>query len=74
MKHLILIAFLFTSSVVSFAQTKLLINRKDGTKDSIAVNTISRIRLSTSGGMNTSGIETGDTIVLYDDGTDTFFS
>ena len=62
MKHLILIAFLFTSYVVSFAQTKLLINRKDGTKDSITVNTISRIRLSTSGGMNTSGIETGDTI------------
>ena len=48
MKHLILFTFLLTSNFVSFAQTKILIDRKDGTKDSIAVNTISQIRFSSS--------------------------
>ncbi len=49
MKHLILCTFLLTSYFVSFAQTKLLIDRKDGKKDSIAVNTISQIRFSSPG-------------------------
>ena len=49
MKHLILFTFLLTSSFVSFAQTKIFIDRKDGTKDSIAVNTISQISFSSSG-------------------------
>ena len=48
MKHLLLFTFLLTSNFVSFAQTKILIDRKDGTKDSIAVNTISQIRFSSS--------------------------
>lgn len=64
MKHLIFIALLLTSYFGSFAQTKLSIDRKDGTKDSIAVNTISQIRFSSSGEMTTSGIETGDAISI----------
>jgi uncharacterized protein (TIGR02145 family) len=49
MKHLILIALLVTFYFGLFSQTKLVIDRKDGTKDSIAVNTISQIRFSSSG-------------------------
>jgi len=48
MKHLILFTFLFTTYFTSFAQTKLIIDHKGGTKDSIAVNTISQIRFSSS--------------------------
>jgi uncharacterized protein (TIGR02145 family) len=49
MKNLILIAFLLTSYFVSFGQTKLVIDRKDGKKDSIEVNTISQISFTSSG-------------------------
>jgi hypothetical protein len=49
MKNLILVALLFTFYIESFGQTKLVIDRKDGKKDSIAVNTISQIRFSSSG-------------------------
>ena len=59
MKHLILIALLLSSYIVSFAQTKLIIDRKDGTKDSIALNAISKIRFSSSGNTINPGIETG---------------
>ena len=48
MKHLLLFTFLLTSYFGSFAQTKLVIDRKDGTKDSIAVNNISQISFSSS--------------------------
>ena len=59
MKHLILITLLLSSYIVSFAQTKLIIDRKDGTKDSIALNAISKIRFSSSGNTINPGIETG---------------
>jgi uncharacterized protein (TIGR02145 family) len=49
MKHLILIALFFASYIGSFGQTKLVIDRRDGKKDSIAVNTISQIRFTSSG-------------------------
>ncbi|MFZ1675692.1 MAG: FISUMP domain-containing protein [Saprospiraceae bacterium] len=48
MKHLVLFTFLLISYFVSFGQTKLVIDRKNGTKDSIAVNTISNIKFSSS--------------------------
>jgi len=48
MKNLFLFTFLLTSYFVSFAQTKIVIDRKDGTKDSIAVNAISQFTFSSS--------------------------
>jgi uncharacterized protein (TIGR02145 family) len=48
MKHLVLFTFLLISYFVSFGQTKLVIDRKNGTKDSIPVNTISNIKFSSS--------------------------
>jgi hypothetical protein len=48
MKRSIVIAVLIISSCASFAQTKLLIGRTDGKKDTIALNAISQVRFSPS--------------------------
>ncbi len=48
MKYLVLFTFQLLSYFVSFGQTKLVIDHKNGTKDSIAVNTISNINFASS--------------------------
>ena len=63
MKRNIFIAILLTFSFASFAQTKLLINRKVGTKDTIALNAISQLRFYPTGIVTGSSI-TGSSYVI----------
>ncbi len=49
MKRLIIVTVFLVSGVGLFAQTKLIVGRKDGTKDSVALNSISQIKFSSSG-------------------------
>lgn len=64
MKRFILITFLLTSGYVLLGQTKLLVNRRNGTKDSIALNSISTFKFSSSSSTVTPGIETGSSIAV----------